>query len=95
MPSSARRSFPQIGRFQGCQDEFRDPGLTGEPGAGHVKNLDAIRPDEGREFLPRCFDSGMKVEERLAVFAGELGRLLRSSRKQGLDAEYHGSVRNR
>ena len=76
------------GRLQGRDDEFRDPGLTGEPRSGHVKNLDAIRPDEGREFLARSFDSGMKEEERLAVFARELGRLLRSTRKQGLDAEY-------
>lgn len=70
-------SFPQIGRLQGRDDEFRDPGFTGEPGTGHVQNLDAICPDEGREFLARRFDSGM--QERITVFAGKIGRLLRST----------------
>ena len=60
-PAVLRRSFPQIGRFQGRDDEFRDPGLAGEPGAGHVKNLDAIRPDEGGDapaFRFRDADAG-------------------------------------
>ena len=77
-PSSHGRSFPKIGRLQGREDELCDPGLTGEPWAGHVQNLDAIRPDKLGKFLPRRLDSGMQMQERLSVLAGKIG-LLRSA----------------
>jgi len=34
----------------------------------------------------------MEMQERLSMFAGKFGRLLRSAREQRLDAEYHGPV---
>jgi len=45
-------------------DEFRDRGLTGVPWPDHVQNLDAMRLDETGEFLPRRFDTGMRMQER-------------------------------
>ena len=87
-----RGSLPQIGRLQGREDEFRDPGFTGEPRAGHVQNLDAVGSDEGGEFLAGRFDTGMEMQERLPMFASDFSRLLRSAREQRLDAEYHRPV---
>jgi hypothetical protein len=51
--------YPKICRFQGRNDEFHDPGLNGSARAGHIQNLDAIRPDEGSKFLPRRLETGM------------------------------------
>jgi len=52
-------SFPEIGRLQGRADELRNLGLTGEPEAGHVQNLDGICLDKGGEFLPRRSINGL------------------------------------
>ena len=59
------------GRFQGRDDEFRDPGLTGLPRSRNVQNSDGISLDERFEDLTWTLELRMQMKHWCPVFPSE------------------------
>jgi len=66
-PTSHGDHSRRLAAFRAATTNSAILGLPEKPGTGDIQNLDAICPDEGREFLTRRVDTGMQMQERLAM----------------------------